>query len=118
MQRLRTVTSLDVSAVAGASCNACSAFIGQIELSKFSPEQSTVEESSLISSFGTHLVIIHHPQSLYEYMLKHYIFLQKYLECCDFTGETQIDVRMVFPWREYARFEYLVRAPWPLDKQK
>ncbi|XP_053393950.1 KICSTOR complex protein SZT2-like isoform X2 [Mercenaria mercenaria] len=33
-------------------------------------------------------------------------------------GETQLDVRLVLPWREYARFEYLVRAAWPLDKNR
>ncbi|KAL3869893.1 hypothetical protein ACJMK2_042520, partial [Sinanodonta woodiana] len=30
-------------------------------------------------------------------------------------GETQLEVRLVLPWREYARFEYLASAPWPLE---
>ncbi|XP_052774284.1 KICSTOR complex protein SZT2-like isoform X2 [Mya arenaria] len=33
-------------------------------------------------------------------------------------GETQLEVRLVLPWREYARFEYLIRATWPQDKKR
>ncbi|KAL4236752.1 KICSTOR complex protein szt2 [Mactra antiquata] len=33
-------------------------------------------------------------------------------------GETQIEIRLVLPWREYARFEYLLRAVWPLQTNR
>ncbi|GAB1605816.1 Hypothetical predicted protein [Argonauta hians] len=33
-------------------------------------------------------------------------------------GETQIEVRLLLPWREYARIEYIATAAWPLAPNK
>ncbi|XP_052100492.1 KICSTOR complex protein SZT2-like isoform X3 [Mytilus californianus] len=33
-------------------------------------------------------------------------------------GGTQIEVRLVLPWREYAKIEYYATASWPLDPSK
>ncbi|CAI9736159.1 Hypothetical predicted protein [Octopus vulgaris] len=33
-------------------------------------------------------------------------------------GESQIEVRLLLPWREYARIEYIATASWPLSPNK
>lgn len=35
-----------------------------------------------------------------------------------FAGESQIEVHLVLPWREYARIEYIASASWPLSPNK
>lgn len=39
------------------------------------------------------------------------------IPCCD-SGGSEIEVKLLLPWRDYGKIEYNATAAWPLDKNK
>lgn len=49
-----------------------------------------------------------------------FLFLGFYMIVCVllFLGGTEIEVKLVLPWRDYGKIEYITSAVWPLEKNK